>query len=97
MWQEMKRHKVRMVKIVILWFVIFVYGLGQGMYGPTLIDLSDQVNTAFSYVAFILPCRSFGVIIGSTLGKLISFANNCIVDHFVVLQVAFYIHTLTTV
>ena len=68
MWQEMTKHKVRTVKIIVLWFVIFAYGLGQGMYGPTLIDLSDQVATAFSYVALTLPCRSLGVIVGATLG-----------------------------
>lgn len=66
---ELRTHKVRVVKVFVIWVLIFVYGLGQGMYGPTLTNLKIQVSTAFSNVAYILPCRSLGIIIGSSAGK----------------------------
>lgn len=68
---ELRLHKVRGFKIALIWLCIFMYGLGQGMYGPTLTNLKVQVETEFSNVAYILPCRSVGIIIGSNIGKLL--------------------------
>ena len=59
------------IKTLFLNIITILQGLGLAVFGPTLLDLTDLLQTKLSYLSFLFALRSVGGIIGSLTGKVI--------------------------
>lgn len=64
-WQQIKEHKVRFILTCSLYYSLFLLGLIFAIPGPSLIDLSIQVDVELGSVAYILTARSAGHAVGT--------------------------------
>lgn len=69
LFREVRQHPCRSYKSLITFAGYFSFGLFSGIFGPTLLDLRVKVQTDLKQLAFILPSKSFGSIIGTLISK----------------------------
>ena len=63
-----KDERVRLVQTSAVMMGFLALGMSQGIRGPTLLDLSHQVNVTVSRITYTMTARS----IGHALGCLVS-------------------------
>lgn len=71
-WIQIKDHKVRFLKTLVLLTGYFGLGLLSAIVGPTLLDLRHQVQSSLTEVSFALTARAGGHALGSLMSKLSS-------------------------
>ncbi|KAJ6643522.1 Sodium-dependent glucose transporter 1 [Pseudolycoriella hygida] len=90
---EIKTHRYRTLKAVCTSLLFAGLGLHSAAYGPSLLDLSIQVNTSIDQITHILPLRAFGNMIGSTIcGFILGYF-----DHQIVLIFSMLIMSLSII
>lgn len=73
---EIKEHKVRFVKTIVLQLMLMGMGILSGIVGPTLLDLRQQVQTDLKTISYVLTARAGGHGIGSIISELKAYDNN---------------------
>jgi len=74
--KQIKTHRLRTVKTVVLFLGFFAMGLNAASVGPCLLDLQILVNSTLQEAASILPAKSIGFLFGSvTYGLVNSYTN----------------------
>ena len=68
---EIQNHRLRFAKTLVLYYAALAVGLGVGIIGPTLLDLSILIQENIDRLSYVLPGRGGGHAIGSLLGQLI--------------------------
>jgi FHS family Na+ dependent glucose MFS transporter 1 len=66
---QIKWHKVRFLKTVVLLSWYMAFGTLGGIIGPTLLDLRQQVQTSLTMVSYCLTARAAGNAIGAVISK----------------------------
>src|SRR2546421_10918368 len=69
--QEIKTHPMRFSKSIAVFFINVSFGLVSGLLGPTLLDLQIQVGASIDKIAYVMPARSVGIVLGSLMSGFI--------------------------
>lgn len=64
-WVEIRAHKDRAIKTLVLMSCWLALGMSLGIVGPTLLDLQEMVQVDTSKIAYALSSRSGGYALGS--------------------------------
>ena len=64
-WQQIKQHRIRFLKTVVICIVDLAHGLHKGNLGPALFDLGHQVSQQISTTSFIITSSRVGHLFGA--------------------------------
>lgn len=62
---EFSSHKIRFLKTAGVLSGFLALGVSNGIRGPTLLDLSQQVRVSLSQISFTLTARAVGHALGA--------------------------------
>ena len=69
MFAQIGEHRMRFLKSLAMYSVFLMYGLTSGLLGPTMLDLQLRINGTIEQVAYIMPGRSIGMVVGSLISE----------------------------
>jgi hypothetical protein len=66
---EIRNHRVRAIKTLIMAVTWIPHGIGFGLVGPALLDLGLMTSTSFDKISYIFPAKCLAGMVGSMIGK----------------------------